>query len=88
MAAKIASGSPDATEFFSLANLERQAMFLLIRACAAENAYNTNNPNAVSNKATIAVNYDNRTCTGQLTCALSDNAVQGSLVDGVQPFLP
>lgn len=88
MASPITSGSAKATEFFALATLEKQAMFLLIELTAAENAYNTANPNSLSNRATVATNYDTRTIVGQLTCALSDTAITGKLVDGVQNFLP
>jgi hypothetical protein len=88
MATPIASGSQAATEFFALSSLEKQAMHLLIRLAAAENAFNTANPNTPSNRATVAPNYDARTVIGQLSLALSDDAIQGKLVDGVQAFLP
>jgi hypothetical protein len=88
MASPIASGSTKATEFFALSSLEKQAMYLLIEITAGENSYNTANPSTPSNRATVAVNYDTKAIVGQLNCALSDAAVQGKLVDGVQNFLP
>lgn len=88
MAIAIASGSTKATEFFALGSLEKQAMYLLIDLTAQENSYNTANPDLVSNRATVAINYESKTVVGQLTCALSDTAVLGKVVDGVQNFLP
>ena len=88
MAAPIAANSTLATQFFNQGSLEKQVFFLLIQAASLENAYNTANPNNLSNRATVAVNFDQRTVTGQLTCALSDGAIEGRLVDGVQSFLP
>lgn len=88
MTVPIQAGSAQATEFFALTSLEKQAMYLLVDLTSLENVYNTANPNSVSNRATVAVNYETKTVVGQLTCSLSDNAVTGKLVDGVQNFLP
>lgn len=63
-------------------------MYLLIELTALENTFNTANPETLSNRATVATNYDTKTVIGQLNCALSDNAITGKLVDGVQNFLP
>ena len=88
MAAPFASGTPKATEFFSLSSLEKQAMFLLIELTAQENVFNTANPENLSNRATVATNYDAKTVIGQLSLTLSDSAITGKLVDGCQAFLP
>lgn len=88
MAAPVTSGSALATELFALGTLEKQTMFLLVRIASLENTFNTSNPSALSNRATVAPNYDQRLVTGQLTLTLSDSSIEGKLVDGCQPFLP
>lgn len=88
MAAKIAAGSALAAEFHALDNLEQQTMFLIATVAGIENEYNSANPDNLQNKATVAVNYDQKTCTGQLTLALADQAVNGRLVDGTLAYLP
>jgi hypothetical protein len=88
MASPIATGSADATEFFALTSLERQAQYLLIKLSAAENAYNTANPNTPSTRVAVQPNYDSNAVVSQLVLTLSDAAISGKLVDGVQAFLP
>ncbi|MEH2318558.1 hypothetical protein [Nostoc sp.] len=87
MAAPIVSGSAQATEFFAYTSLEKQAMSLIILLTSQENVYNTANPASPSNRATTAVNYETKTVVGQLSCALTDSAITGKLVDSVQTFL-
>ncbi|MEH1962190.1 MAG: hypothetical protein V7L05_20420 [Nostoc sp.] len=87
MASPIVLGSAQATEFFAYPSLEKQAMSLIVLLTSLENIYNTANPAAVSNRATTAVNYETKSVIGQLTLALTDNAITGKLVDGVQTFL-
>lgn len=88
MSAPIAPNSAEAAEFHSLDNLEAQALFLITKLTSKENIFNTSNPTALSNRATVAINYDQRTATGQITLALADNAIEGKLVDSILPFLP
>lgn len=88
MSAPIAAGSAAAAEFHQLDNLEAQALYLIIQLTSKENTFNTANPNNLSNRATVAINYDQKTATGQITLALADNAIEGKLVDAIVPFLP
>ena len=75
-------------QVFNQPSLEQQVAYLLTHLVSLENAYNSANPNNLQNRATIAVNYDARTCTMQLSLALTDAAVEGRLADGMLPYLP
>lgn len=88
MTARLEPNSDDMAQFNNYASLEQQAFFLISLLVSRENAYNTANPSSLSNRATIAVNFDQRNITGQLTASLNDNAIEGKLVDSIVPFLP
>lgn len=88
MAAPISEGTAKATTFFNLDSLEKQAMYLLVEITSQENIYNTANTENQINRATVAVNFDNKTVLGQLALTLTDAAITGKLVDGCVAFLP
>lgn len=88
MAPKLIPSSGAGATWTELQSLEQQAMHGIIEVAIRENIYNTANPDNLQNRATIAVNYDNRTVTAQLTLGLTDTAMNGQLVSGCLPYLP
>ena len=74
--------------FVNLPSLEQQAMYIITKVAVAENVFNTNNPENLQNRATIATNYDARSVTVQLTLNLTDIAPFGPLYLGCLPYLP
>lgn len=88
MASGLVQGTAPLNDLLALPSLEAQAMYLIVLLTSRENEYNTSNPNNLSNRATTAVNYDQKTVTGQVTLALTDSAVTGRLTENVLAFLP
>ena len=88
MALSIASGSPEATELLALPSLEKQVAYLLVKLAVGENQYNTSNPNNTVERISIAPNYDTNVFTYTGSFVMSANAAQGTIVDGIQAYLP
>ena len=88
MTNKLDNDDDDYGTFLSLPTLEQQAIYLLSKVAITENIFNTNNPENLQNRATIATNYDARTVTVQLTLNLTDGAPFGPLYRGCLPYLP
>lgn len=87
MAAKIAAGSPEATEFHALANFEQQVQWCINRLASLESTYNAANPNNTIERVTVTPNYDTNAVASTINLQLSASAVTSTIVEGVQAYL-
>lgn len=72
----------------TLDSLEHQLTYLLVKLAVAENQYNAANPNSVVERITITPNYDNNTFSYSGTFTMAPTAASGTIVSGVQNYLP
>lgn len=88
MTAPIVSNDASASEFMALPSLEKQVAYMLVKLAVQENQYNNTNPNNTVERISITPNYDTNTFTYTGSFVLSPSAAQGTIVDGIQAYLP
>lgn len=74
---------PTLAEFLALANLEQQTAFVFALLVAAQVAFNATPPATLVNRFAASASYANKTLTLQSTLPLSDTAIGGTLVAGI-----
>lgn len=72
-------------DFLALANLEQQTAFVFGLCVAAQVAFNATPPATLVNRFAASASYANKTLTLQGSLPLSDTAIGGTLVAGVNP---
>ncbi len=88
MSAPIDANEAFIAEFNALSSLEKQVAYLLVKLAVEENRYNNSNPNNTVERISIAPNYDTNVFTYTGTFTMSASAAQGTIVEGIQEYLP